>query len=168
MLFLDSYKNEVNGKSIAVSERSDFSTFYNETFKYIPFFQKSNAIVLVEDTVKRPGEVLAYAYFKHTEASCNGSKPTIYNRFWNGSFLKEKPIFPEKYRNYHKCNFTINTLPSAPYLMITSKGNKTILDGSDGIMLTNLAERLNFTVAFETSEASSIDVSTVRMKVANG
>lgn len=159
MFFLDSYANEVNGKLIIVAERNDFSSFYNATLNYISFFQKSNTVVLVEDTVKRPGEVLVYAYLKHTETSCNTHKPVIWNRFWNGSFVKGKPIFPKKFRNYHKCNFSVNANPNEPFIMLSLKGNETIMDGSDGLLLTNIAERLNFTVVIDSSQERGPKVS---------
>lgn len=90
--------------------------------------------------------ILLYTYFPFTSERCEGVEPVIHDFFKNDTFIVNASIFPNKFRNFHKCPLKIATYDFAPFMILEPQPNGTyFIDGIEGAMLRFMSNRLNFT-----------------------
>lgn len=119
----------------------------------------ANAIVLIPtlDHTK----IHLYTYFPYRPHNCEVIEPVIFDIYFeNGSFSRNAPIFPNKFRNFFKCPLMISTYTFSPFISVKSISTGLFhLDGIEGRMLVTLAQRLNFTPVIQIS-LPNIDLDT--------
>lgn len=90
--------------------------------------------------------ILLYTYFPFTPDHCEVIAPVVIDYFDNFTFALNAPVFPDKFRNFHKCPIRTSTYNLPPFMMLTRLSNGTIRpDGIEGILLRVISQRLNFT-----------------------
>lgn len=90
--------------------------------------------------------VLVYTYFPYGPDYCELVKPVEQNIFINKTFVKNAPIFPDKFQNFYKCPLTLATYDIQPHMILNPIGNGSfITDGLDGITFRVISQRLKFT-----------------------
>ncbi|XP_055856145.1 uncharacterized protein LOC129919315 [Episyrphus balteatus] len=99
-----------------------------------------NVNVLVEDS---EGLITIYTYFPFTEVSCRKSTPIVYNRFVEGKFQWNRPVFPEKTKNLWLCPVKAVLWHKPPFVFLESDKE---LSGIDGNFLIFLSKAMNFTL----------------------
>lgn len=106
----------------------------------------TNVIVVVALPVVHTTAI--YTYFPYTQFHCGIVFPIILNYYLNDTFHHDMPLFPDKMKNFHRCPISVATFSTPPHIiLIPSKNdNQPILDGIDGVTISIIAERLNFTV----------------------
>lgn len=110
----------------------------------------SNAIILTP--AMQHEKINLYTYFPYTMEHCAAIVPVIYDYFENGNFSLNRPIFPNKFRNFHKCPLMIPTYSFAPYISLTQLPNGIFtVGGIEGRLLYALSEGLNFRPVFQLS-----------------
>lgn len=103
----------------------------------------SNAVVLIPTLDHK--KIQLYTYFPYRPQYCEVIQPVIFDYFENGSFSRNAPIFPNKFRNFFKCPLMISTYTFNPFMSVESFSTGLFhLDGIEGRMLVALAQRLNF------------------------
>lgn len=105
----------------------------------------ANVHILTKTTIEKTA--ILYTYYPYTEHHCEEVRPTLQNYFTNGSFaLTDDNMFPEKFRNFHKCPLTLSTYNLVPYMMLTPQPNGSYhTDGIDGVTFRVISQQLNFT-----------------------
>lgn len=76
--------------------------------------------------------ILMYTFFPYTPGHCECVEPIVYDHFENGTFVRNAPIFPEKFNNLFRCPLKIATYSYPPYVMLTERSNDTYIDGIEG------------------------------------
>lgn len=141
------------------SENFDFAGFYtivltehNENRQEIirKIFQDCWSLYITNANLLIPTEdyetILLFTYFPFTSEQCEGVEPVIYDFFENNTFLANAPIFPDKFRNFHKCPLKISTYNFAPFMILEPQPNGSyFIDGIEGTMFRFMSQRLNFT-----------------------
>lgn len=89
--------------------------------------------------------ILLYTFFPYTAEHCEAFKPIVYDYFENGTFIRNLPIFPDKFANLFRCPLKIATYNFPPFVMLTERSNDTYIDGIEGVVLRVMSQRLNFT-----------------------
>ncbi|KAH8270696.1 hypothetical protein KR044_006650 [Drosophila immigrans] len=115
---------------------------------------------------KTTGQVQVYNYYPYRELRCQSSLPMHYASFQGG--LGSQPqihvpnrtlFFDDKLDNMHSCPLRIVTFQHRPFVIIerpaANVGGPPRLHGIEGMLITLLAERMNF--AIELIEQSAKD-----------
>lgn len=105
----------------------------------------SNVHILTRTTVESAATL--YTFYPYTQNHCELVKPILQNYFVNDSFvLADEKLFPEKFRNFHKCPLTLSTYNLVPFMILTPQPNGSYhTDGIDGITFRVISQQLNFT-----------------------
>lgn len=105
----------------------------------------SNVHILAATTDE--ATAMLYTFYPYTPDHCEQVKPAIQNYFMNDSFvLPDDQMFPEKFRNFHKCSLRLSTYNLTPYMILTPQPNGSFhTDGIDGITFRVISQQLNFT-----------------------
>lgn len=121
----------------------------------------TNVHILTATTVEKAA--MLYTYYPYTEYHCEEVRPILQNFFINGSFvLADGEMFPEKFRNFHKCPLTLSTYNLVPYMMLTPQPNGSYhTDGIDGITFRVISQQLNFTPIVRMSAKNLVQKITV-------
>jgi hypothetical protein len=92
-------------------------------------------------------KAVMYTNYPFTRFSCESVYPVVLNLFEDDHFvIPNRPIFPFKLRNFHKCPLKVATFNTPPFVILEQQKNGTYsYDGIEGIMLRVLSQRLNFT-----------------------
>lgn len=90
---------------------------------------------------------MLYTFYPYTQDHCEQVKPILQNYFIDDSFvLSNQTLFPEKFRNFHKCPLTLSTYHLVPFMILTPQPNGSYhTDGIDGITFRVISQQLNFT-----------------------
>lgn len=76
----------------------------------------ANVIVLAPTSTD--DSILMYTFFPYTAEHCENVLPIVYNEF-NGTFIQNVPIFPEKFQNLFRCPLKVATYNFPPFVMLT-------------------------------------------------
>ncbi|XP_055918613.1 uncharacterized protein LOC129950716 [Eupeodes corollae] len=102
-----------------------------------------NVLVLQENG--HNGTVNVYTFYPFAEGKCRNISPRIHNRYANGSFERNTPLFIPKVKNLHGCPVTLILFcrpdfvqPNQPHLF-------------DQNILKILAKEMNFTLRYKLS-----------------
>lgn len=94
-------------------------------------------------------QVLSHTFFPYTPEYCEGVEPLLIDHFENGTFSSGLPLFPDKFRNFHKCPLTLSSYNFTPFIIIIPQSNGShYIDGIEGTIIRVISQRLNFTVNF--------------------
>uniref|UniRef100_A0A3F2ZDF9 Putative ionotropic receptor ligand binding domain-containing protein n=1 Tax=Lutzomyia longipalpis TaxID=7200 RepID=A0A3F2ZDF9_LUTLO len=112
-----------------------------------------NVIIISYDAMNIK-EVLVHTYFPYTAKHCGVVKPIIYDSIGEKSLFKEIDFFPDKVGNFYGCSLIAGTLHFLPFMAIVPQliSKSFLYRGFEGILMTNLAKRLNFTIFHKTSD----------------
>lgn len=103
-----------------------------------------NVHILVLNNENR-SEVLIYTYWPFEENKCEQINPVIWNIFKNGNLTDKKTIFPNKIKNMNGCKLEVDILDRPPFILWKIINNKLTISGIEGLLLTSLANTINFT-----------------------
>ncbi|XP_059619127.1 uncharacterized protein LOC132263400 [Phlebotomus argentipes] len=111
-----------------------------------------NVNVVTYDPYKTDRAFL-HTYFPYKPEKCGQVKSVISGVFHEDHFINKITIFPDKFSDFYGCPLTIGTFNFPPYMMITSMDNESYyFSGVEGIVARVLAQRLNFTLKYKSSE----------------
>ena len=102
-------------------------------------------------------QVQLITYFPFKEFHCEKIEPVVYNTYTiERGFKKNLPHFPKKLSNMHGCPVSVATFNFPPFMTIHRHVDGSIaLRGLDGILITEIAETMNFTLkVVEVTEAN--------------
>lgn len=121
----------------------------------------SNVHILTSTAVE--ATAMLYTFYPYTPSHCEQVKPSLQNYFFNDSFvLANDTMFPEKFRNFHKCPLILSTYNLVPYMMLTPEPNGSYhTDGIDGITFRVISQQLNFTPIVRMSSKNLVQRITV-------
>lgn len=105
----------------------------------------ANSIVLVP--TKDYQTIRLFTFFPYTVDHCEKIKPVEHDYFVNGTFARNSSVFPNKFRNFHRCPLFVSSLHIPPYMILKHQQNGSIYtDGIEGTMLRDMSRSMNFTV----------------------
>lgn len=113
----------------------------------------ANVIVLIP--TENYEQIELYTYFPYTPEHCEGVEPVLYDYFENGTFALNVSIFPDKFRNFHKCPLTASLYHLPPFVILKPQSNGSYhIDGIEGTIVRVIAEQLNFTTIVQLSRTN--------------
>lgn len=102
-----------------------------------------NVLTLIEDNV------VMVSVMPFQESECRTTSPAITNVYQNTLHKWEKEeMFPQQFKNFHKCPLRISTLEYPPAVMKKIINGTPQLYGSDVEVIRGLSSAMNFTVNF--------------------
>ncbi|CAG9797467.1 unnamed protein product [Chironomus riparius] len=92
-------------------------------------------------------EAMLYTYYPYTRYYCENTAPIQLNQYQGKNWMREVDYFPRKLTNFHGCHLSVATFKNPPFMIIKQDKNGVItVNGIEGILLRELAYRLNFNV----------------------
>jgi hypothetical protein len=87
-----------------------------------------------------------FTYIPFSPINCGQTIPLKINEFRNGKFVIDEHYFPTKTANFYGCKIKVASFNIPPMMMIRESFGDFELSGIDGMLVVEIARRLNFTI----------------------
>lgn len=104
-------------------------------------------LIFHESLGDNSNRISMYTYIPFSPANCGKTTPYKINEFFNGNYVIKDLYFPTKTSNFYGCKIKVATFNIAPMMLINQYSNGSFeLKGIDGMLIKEMAEKLNFTI----------------------
>lgn len=94
-------------------------------------------------------EAVLYSYFPYSKNFCGKVNCEVVNEFQNNKFKRGEDFFPQKVKNFYKCPLKVALFEYPPYILM---GNRTSIAGTDGLILQELSNQMNFKIDIQLAD----------------
>jgi Ligated ion channel L-glutamate- and glycine-binding site len=107
---------------------------------------------IIQKVDQNPKECQMFTFFPYSKFYCEKVFPVLMNTFVaDKGFIKGEDHFPNKMSNMHQCPITVATFEIQPFVVLeTTKSDGSLqIGGFDGMLIQNLAEKMNFKLHYK-------------------
>lgn len=125
--------------------RNDTISIVRNIFRDMWELKIANVNVIVYEDIF--DKAVMYTFYPYTAEQCGASEPVVQNRWENGTFIRRRGHYPQKFRNFYRCPIYLSTYHMSPFMILIERDDITnyYTDGFDGIVFRVISQRLNFT-----------------------